>query len=105
MRSPLSAPLSAQSSPVVTLVTAGRLLDPHTGKYKARAPAGTQTLRPADAADLHPSGLATAAQALDGGVRPGGRRGTPHQACDPLLAQFHRFRRAEPAGLEAPLEP
>ena len=54
MRSPLSAPLSAQSSPVVTLVTAGRLLDPHTGKYKARAPAGTQTLRPADAADLHP---------------------------------------------------
>jgi len=33
----LSAPLSAQSSAVVTLVTAGRLLDPPTGKYLAPA--------------------------------------------------------------------
>ena len=31
--------------------------------------------------------------------------GTPHELCDPLLAELYGLRRAEPARLETPLEP
>src|SRR6516225_7389879 len=43
---------------------------------------------------------------LHGGAAVLGRGGgTPHELCDPLLAELYGLRRAEPARLETPLEP